>query len=361
MFEINNPLIYIVGFSLVMVANHFARKLKSSMHDKDTENDFNLIRNYLLNDSPLYGFNKPKLWIHTKYEINARKWKDFYSRNSTDLNQPFIHLTIKTIIDHCADDFHICLIDDDSFDKLIPSWDVSVRNLAEPMKSHFRELALVKILYLYGGIIVPNTFVCNKNLISFYNDNVFGNRPFICESVSKRTNMVNEPIRKTFTPDTYFMGANKNNETILELIAYLKYRNQNPHFSSESDFLGEVNQFCINYIQDGKMNLVDGKKIGIKNVKNKAITISELIEEAHLGLDKSCVGVYIPCDDFLNRTKFQWFSVLSSKEILNSNMIISKYIQASMLDDYKNSSSSSSFLFPIIKNSSSGNRNAISI
>ena len=39
-----------------------------------------MIKLYLLNDSPLYGQNKPKIWIHSKYELNARKWRDFQSR-----------------------------------------------------------------------------------------------------------------------------------------------------------------------------------------------------------------------------------------------------------------------------------------
>ena len=49
---------------------------------------------------------------------------DFHSRNTNNLNQPYLHLTIQSIIDHCSNDFHICLIDDDSFSKLIPEWDI---------------------------------------------------------------------------------------------------------------------------------------------------------------------------------------------------------------------------------------------
>ena len=87
-------------------------QFKTDYFDTD---DYKLIEQYLLNDSPLYGYNRPKIWIHSKYELNARKWKDFQSRNSTDLNQPYIHATIKTIINHCGNDFNVCLIDDESF------------------------------------------------------------------------------------------------------------------------------------------------------------------------------------------------------------------------------------------------------
>ena len=97
MFNSKNIGTYIVTIGIVLVVSYFANGMKKPF---ESNNEYDIIRKYLLNDSPLYGFNRPKIWIHTKYEINSRKWKDFYSRNSTDLNQPYIHLTIKTIINH---------------------------------------------------------------------------------------------------------------------------------------------------------------------------------------------------------------------------------------------------------------------
>ena len=61
-----------------------------------------------------------------------------FDPNSTDLNQPYLHLVIQSIIDKCGDDFHICLIDDESFSKLIPSWNVDITNMADPHKQLFR-------------------------------------------------------------------------------------------------------------------------------------------------------------------------------------------------------------------------------
>ena len=106
----------IVTIGIVLVVNTFGNKIKDAINPN---NEDELIRKYLLNDSPLYGYNRPKLWIHTTYEYNSRKWKSFESRSSTDLNQPYIHLTIRSIVNQCGDDFNICLIDDDSFSQLI--------------------------------------------------------------------------------------------------------------------------------------------------------------------------------------------------------------------------------------------------
>ena len=88
--------VYLVSLGVIAVAGSYSNFFKKHF-DNDNE-EYELIKEYLLNESPLYGNNRPKLWIHTKYELNARRWKDFSSRNSKDRNQDYLHLTIKTII-----------------------------------------------------------------------------------------------------------------------------------------------------------------------------------------------------------------------------------------------------------------------
>ena len=120
-------------------------KVKWGIRSDEEQNEEN-IKKYLLNeDSILNG--KPILWIHNKYEINSRNWDSFYSRNNAKLNQPYKKLCVESIIQKCGDDFNICLIDDDSFSKLIPSWTLQIGEMTNPIKSHIRKLALSKILY----------------------------------------------------------------------------------------------------------------------------------------------------------------------------------------------------------------------
>ena len=156
MFDSKNKFHYIFAIGIILIVSYIGNSFKQTLESTNND-DYKLIQEYLLNESPLYGYNKPKLWIHTKYELNARKWKSFQSRGSTDLNQPYIHLCIKTIINHCGDDFNICLIDDETFSILIPSWDINLNTLAEPIKSHVRELGMAQLIYIYGGMCVPNS------------------------------------------------------------------------------------------------------------------------------------------------------------------------------------------------------------
>ena len=330
LFSSKNITTYVLTIGILLVASYFSDSFKQTF---ETNDEYELIRKYLLNDSPLYGYNRPKLWIHSKYEINSRKWKDFYSRNTTDLNQPYIHLTIKTILDHCADDFNVCLIDDKSFSKLIPSWDIDVSTVAEPMKSSLRELGMLQLIYFYGGITVPNSFICKKGLKELYENGIENGRPFVCENINRTENILSSSQKKLFAPDTFFLGANKNDETILEFIEFSKKQNNSPHFTSEINFIGKSSKWCLSAIQNNKMNLLGGELIGVKTEDNKQILLEDLMEDAYIKFHPNTFGIYIPGDEILNRHKYQWFAVMSSEQLLQTNMIISKHLLDAVSDN----------------------------
>lgn len=329
LFNPNKVSHYALTLFLVMAVSTIAGKFTKNIEPNDDEE---IIRNYLLNESPLYGYNRPKLWIHSNYEINARRWKDFYSRNTTDLNQPYIHLTIKSIINHCGHNFNICLIDDESFSKLLPSWDVNLSLIAEPVRSQLRELGMAKLLHVYGGMVLPNTFVCMKDLTSFYNENLANGTPFICEAINHSVNLKHEANPPIFAPNTYIMGSNKNDPNMLKLVESLQKLNSSSHISSENSITGATSAICRDLISQNQLTLVGGESVGVKSAGGKPILLENLLEEAYLDLHHSAVGIYIPGKEILMRIKYQWFARLSSDEILKSNLIISKYLMVSAVD-----------------------------
>ena len=315
---------YLFTIGVIAVAGYFSDKVKQGLSSNDAEN--NLIRQYLLNESPLYGFNRPKLWIHSTYEKNARQWKDFYSRNTTDLNQPYIHLTIKSVINHCGNDFNICLIDDETFSRLIPTWDINMASVPEPARAMYRELGMMKLLYLYGGIVVPNSFVCLQSLVPIIADS----KPFFAEEINRTCNVVKKQENTCFIPGTKMMGAQKGCPIIRDLIEFVEKRNSFPHFNSESSFLGELQQRILST----DSTILDGRLVGIKTKKGKPILLEDLMSENYLELDENAYGIYIPADQVLTRPKYQWFAYLTSGEILATNAVITKYLKASAVNEY---------------------------
>lgn len=330
MFETKNMYHYLFAFSLILVANYAVMKWKNHFENVDEE-EVKMIQKYLLNDSPLYGMNKPKIWIHTKYEINARKWKDFMSRSTDNLNMPYVHYTIQSIINHNNEDFHICLIDDNTFAKIIPNWDIQMSTIPDPQKTYFRQLGMLKILYMYGGMFVPDSFLCMQNLKTFYEIGINNKKPFATEAINRTCNM-EQRQKQLFVPDIYLMGSPKNNTTIQEFIKFLEKSYEKFDVTEEKRFVGINSNWCQHAISSDKMNLILGQQIGIKTVKRKPILVEELFEEKYLDLDKSCIGIYLPEDEILRRTKYQWFAYLSREDLLNVNAVIIKYLKASMVD-----------------------------
>lgn len=324
---------YLIALVIIGLASYFGNQLKERLDTKE-QDEYEMIKKYLLNDSPLYGFNKPKIWIHSKYEVNSRKWKDFSSRNSTNLNEPYINLTIKSIINHCWNDFHICLIDDETFSKLIPSWNIDLSKIAEPFRSQYRELGMMEIVYYYGGTVVPNSFLCMKNLKPLYDQGITYGNPFIIENINRSMNVLSNSKdgKKMFVPDISFMGAVKNDPIILEFVKTLKTRCQNGHFTNEYEFLGNTSQIALSYINNKQMNIIDGTLVGVKNQKQKPILLEDMMEEEFLELDPKCFGIYIPNNEILKRTKYEWFAVMENEELLTTNLSIVKYMKASIMD-----------------------------
>ena len=324
----NTSLTYVVfAIGLVAIASFFGNSFRDKIIDSESQDDYELVKKYLLNDSAMYGKNRPKLWIHSSYEVNARKWKNFMSRTSTDLNQPYLYLTIQSIINHCGDDFHICLVDDDSFEKLIPSWTMDLTLVPEPMRTRFRELAMVQLLYVYGGMIVPNSFLCTKPLIDIYKEGIAKKIPFIAEKIfytGKQT--------KLFMPDIHFMGSLKEDKYLKELILFLN-KQTSGHFQNETVFEGKVEKWCMAEVSQNRMDLIDGQVIGIKTSIGKPILLEDLMSNHFLATDSAIMhGIYIPKEELLRRPKFQYYAILPVEQVLEADNILSKYFKLSMVD-----------------------------
>ena len=103
----NIIVILIIASVIGFLYNRYIEKMD---RQQGLGNSYGAIQNYLLTDSSLSDVKKPILWIPIEYEYNARNWLSFGSRSSFELNQPYMYLTVKSIINQCGDSFHICIL-----------------------------------------------------------------------------------------------------------------------------------------------------------------------------------------------------------------------------------------------------------
>ena len=299
-------------------------KYNKKVDENDRINNYDMVQQYLLNESNLVNSKKPILWIHSEYEVNSRDWESFYSRNNTNLNQPYLYLTMKSIIDKCGDSFNICLIDDNSFVKLLPGWSVSLSHVGNPVKKHLRYIALCKLLDYYGGFYVPNSLLVTNDLIEMYNQGISSAGCFTVENVCDTS----VSSVKSFFPDHRFLASTKDNATMKELILYLENMHSTD-LTNEQDFLGEVDRWLYMKSlpnQANSLSIIDGRFIGVKDAHGKPVSIEQLLGEDYINFNKPLYGIYIPSDKILSRNRYAWFANLSAESALKANTILSKHM-----------------------------------
>jgi len=315
----------LILFFILFVLGFLYKRFEDKRIREENKDNYDAIQKYLLDDETLGKSKKPILWIHVPYEYNSRKWLSFGSRSSFDLNQPYLYLTVRSIIKHCEDSFTICIFDDNSFSKLIPGWNIDMTKLSDPILCNMRTLGMMRLLYIYGGMLCPISFLCMKDLSGLYAKGTRGNKMFVCETVDRNSTSV----RMNFYPNISFCGAPKECETVAELCNYIQIITSHDH-TAESKFLGQYDRWCMKKVEEGKINLIDGHEIGTKTIDDKQIILDDLMSNNYLDLYKGTYGILIPSDEILNRTKFEWFARMSTKQVVESDTIIGNYFLLSI-------------------------------
>ena len=339
--KINVFLMFIVLLFVGIIYAEFKKKYL----ENDEERDYRMVKKYLLNDSNLALKNLPNsklpiIWIHSKYEINARNWLSFNSRNTKNLNQPYKHLTIKSIIDHCGCDFNVCLINDNSFIDLIPSWNIDINKISDPIKNNIRNLAFARILDNYGGLILPDSYLCLGNIKNIYDNGIENNKLFVGELFNRNINYVENKLtsRTKYHPNPKFMGCGKDNEVIKCYIRFLEHL-ISLDTTDESKFNGEIENWLNSKIMRDEINIITAEYLGGRDANGKIVTIDELMSNTFIEYTNLLQGIYVSDDELLLRSKYSWFSRLSTSQLLESNTILGKYM---LLSSEKSCSSNKS-------------------
>jgi len=311
---------YITIFIILTALGIFYEKYKLKYETDEELDKYDLVKKFLLNDATNLG-GKPILWVHSTHEVNARYWPSFYSRNTTQLNQPYLLSCLETIVKHCGNSFNICLIDDSSFEKLIPGWSIHISQLAEPLRKHTRMLAMSKLLYYFGGLAIPNSMIVLSDLQPTFQSALANH---CCCSV----NMITHNITSTYVdlfPNNQILGCKKNSPVIKEYMLYLE-RLISRDYTDEMKFLGDADRWLYQKCKNGKMALIQGAVFGVEDIQKKAVTIERLMGSSFIQFSPQLVAIYVPADEILSRTRYQWFARLSQQQLRTCDTVAAKYL-----------------------------------
>ena len=277
----------IILFLILIVVGFLYRRFEDKRVKEEEGDKYEAIQKYLLDGVTLGKSKKPILWIHVPYEYNSRQWLSFGSRSSFDLNQPYLYLTVRSIIKHCDESFTICIIDDASFKRLIPGWNVNMTSISDPILSNMRMLGMMKLLHIYGGMFCPLSFVCLKDLHDLYLKGTRGEKMFVCETVDRNVSSTDID----FYPNLSFCGAPKECETVRELCNFIQ-RTASHDYTADVKFLGDFDKWSKEGIVNGKINLIEGVEIGTKTIEEKQVIIDDLMSNHYLDVYQGTYGIY---------------------------------------------------------------------
>ena len=312
--------VFLVAFG-ILFQKYLEKKARNGEHD-----NYKDVKQYLLSESSLAKSKKPIMWIYTPYEYNSRDWLSFGSRSSYNLNQPYLNLCVRSVIKHCDESFTICIVDDNSFAKLIPGWNIDLSIIGDPIVSNVRQLAMAKLIYNYGGMSVPISFLCFKDLIDMYNrcissvDKEDPGKMFVCENVNTNISATNN----RFYPDTSFIGAKKNNPKLKEFIDHMQ-RLISGDYTAQIEFLGNFDKWANKNVNNKSINMIPGTDLGVKTMENKPVLVDDLLGEDYIKLHDGMYGIWIPAATILKRRNYEWFARLNNEQIFQGKFILAKY------------------------------------
>ena len=304
------------GTIMVVLAYAYSR-LNDSVTEGDLLADYRKLEEYLLNNSSLAKSNLPILWIHIPHEVNARNWESFYSRTNDSPNQPYLYLTIKSIIEKCGKDFNVCLIDDDSFAKILPGWTVDMDRVSDPHKSSIRLLAMLRILLHYGGAVLPPSLYCRKSLSTAINHFFDEDRFFAADMRNESVSAENTDV----APSLKIMGCKRNNKECAEFISYLE-RIVSQDNTEAIKFEGKASSYIEKQYRDRSIDLLDAGITGTVDASGRLIGIEELLGQSNIALPLDNHAIYLPTRSILTRLNYRWFARLPVSDVLTSNTFI---------------------------------------
>lgn len=308
---------YLLPLVIVSVTAALIRPVRNMLQNNELKETNDKIQKYLFVNNDLYGQDKPKIWVHVKNDVNARKWNSFGSRKNKNTNQPYIEECIKSIILHCKDDFNVIIITDDSFHALLPDWKIKLEEKSGVELSRYRMIAMAKVLYRYGGISMPPSFLCYKSPIDMVSE-----KPIVFSMLNRTRNIAINKQEPPFIANPEFIGCKKECTIMKDYIAFLETYVINHFRESEEDvFLGIVSAWCAKY-----MFLLDPRITGVSDVAGRPIIIDELLGEVCPIFARNALGIYFDETYILTRTHYSWFSVISVEEIMESDLGVKKMI-----------------------------------
>lgn len=321
---------YLITFLIITIVGYVYDKYRMKQERQERQKYEDVVQRFLLKEKPSIT-DIPILWVHIPREMNSRKWLHWGSRNTKAVNQPYLFLVLSAIVQQATGSFKICFIDDQSFTKVLPNWTIDIDKLAKPVKDNMRNLAIMKLLYYYGGMLIPHSYLPCKPLVHLYNNGLQNSELSFVNLPNHSVSYNSKPV----TPSINFMASKKRSHILKQIIQELEYL-YSTNFTDEVSFNNKICEIIEKHKRQTEsnhsINSISSSSVGVLDKNNNVIGIEKLLSDDESPYEYDSIdGILIPEKDILNRTKYNWFASLPAQEVLKANTVLSRYLTASIL------------------------------
>jgi hypothetical protein len=214
-------------------------------------------------------------------------------------------------------------------------------SLADPQKTHIRQYGLLTLLYLYGGIVLPDSFLCFRNL-----EPLFTSTPFTIETLDRTTQAT------AFSPSLDCIGVRHPRDPTIR--AFLDEcfpgefpRREDMRYDGDTsnardwemvgaarDICGVPQRLLARYVTEGTFFLWPGELFGVKTqTDGHPLRIEDYMEDAYLDLSPDMYGILFDARELLRRPKYNWFAYVPQEGIIQGacTNILSKYLNTARI------------------------------
>jgi hypothetical protein len=302
---------YMAMSALVILLGQWYTKREREGTESDATIYREIIDRHMLNAGTDLGGKIP-IWVPVTRTPNARSWPSFGSRMTTAVNKPYISLCIETLVKNAGDGYQVVVIDDTSYARLIPGWEVDLERTAEPACSNIRTLAQWKLLYYYGGVLVPASTICLKPMQELVD--AAGGKCFTVETPATAYS------DNLFEANPKLLGCQRESPAMQQAISDLE-ATVSADSTGAVAFDGDIPAVLANAAARNDMVVLDGTIVGTKTDAGEPVTVDMLFDNQ--STPSGSWGLVLPESDISNRIRYGWFDRLSSRQVLESSVPLS--------------------------------------
>jgi len=257
---------------------------------------------------------QPNLWIHlgtrkflphsagTQFPVAA------FDTTKIDEVPAIEQLCAYSVMYHNSRDFNVIMVSDDDLPRLLPGWSVNLEAVPEAARALVRKIAMLRVVYYYGGMLVPSTFAATAPFSQVLSTPSKLPGDVILAFDAPATGVDQGGM---FAPSAQFLYSTALNPTVQALVDRLSVKTGTE--AQTSAFHDLISEDMSQLEKEGKVRALPGGLVGTRDADGKAVSLAESIEG--FTRDSKSVGVWIPERVFEIR-KYGWLMKETPSKIL---------------------------------------------